>query len=682
MAFQTPITIRKALQHVHDHDYALPAIQREFVWSREKIAMLFDSLMRGYPIGSFLFWSVTEENSKKFVFYDFIRNYHQLSGRHCPRFELLTARPLTAILDGQQRLTALNIGLCGSHAEKIPKLWYNNPLAYPKRELYLDLCHTAEDDELGFVYRFDFRDANGSSSEGEHWFRVGDILELQDGPPMMEYLQHAELATHPSAYATLWRLHRIVHSEPVLAFYEEEDQDLDRVLHIFVRLNSQGEPLSHSDLLLSIATAQWDERDAREEIYALVDELNQIGQGFNLTKDVVLKAGLVMTDATDIRFRVANFSHANMKKLEAEWDRIAAALRLAVRLLANFGFSERTMTANSPVITIADYLFQRGAGDNYVTSTQYAEDRGRIRLWTIRSLIKAGIWGSGLDTLLARLRREIREHGKDGFPFEQIETSMVQGGKSLRFEKEEVDDLVDLPYGNRRVFSILALLYSSANTPDTVFHEDHVFPRSRFTKARLLNAGIAEDAVDAFIEKADRMPNLQLLPGPVNVAKQDMLPADWWEQAQPDSAARKAWLAFHDLGGLPGDIADFLEFYKARRARMVERLNSLLATSQQAEGSDSGSASGNAAATEDSSVRIEQVVEPETVVPGGGQRLVLVWQLNPGPARIHSSADCPTLSNSTPPSKAVRFEGRGTAGWLPETEALLLPDGAVCERCG
>jgi len=62
MAFQTPITVRDALDAVQRHDYALPAIQREFVWSAEQICMLFDSLLRGYPIGSFLFWKVAPEN--------------------------------------------------------------------------------------------------------------------------------------------------------------------------------------------------------------------------------------------------------------------------------------------------------------------------------------------------------------------------------------------------------------------------------------------------------------------------------------------------------------------------------------------------------------------------------------------------------------------------------------------
>ena len=72
MAFHTPITIKEALDNIHRHRYALPAIQRELVWSQRQITRLFDSLMRGYPIGAFLFWRVESENLKQYQFYDFM----------------------------------------------------------------------------------------------------------------------------------------------------------------------------------------------------------------------------------------------------------------------------------------------------------------------------------------------------------------------------------------------------------------------------------------------------------------------------------------------------------------------------------------------------------------------------------------------------------------------------------
>ncbi len=59
MAFQTPITIKDALDGIQRQAYVLPAIQREFTWRPNQIAGLFDSLMQGYPIGSrSLYWRV------------------------------------------------------------------------------------------------------------------------------------------------------------------------------------------------------------------------------------------------------------------------------------------------------------------------------------------------------------------------------------------------------------------------------------------------------------------------------------------------------------------------------------------------------------------------------------------------------------------------------------------------
>ncbi|RPJ49789.1 MAG: DUF262 domain-containing protein [Methanobacteriota archaeon] len=107
MSFERPITIREAVDNIHRKEYLLPAIQREFVWDDDQIVRLFDSLMRGYPIGSFLFWKVEKDRSKRFQFYEFIRNYHQRDCKHNPKADISGEEGITAVLDGQQRLTAL-----------------------------------------------------------------------------------------------------------------------------------------------------------------------------------------------------------------------------------------------------------------------------------------------------------------------------------------------------------------------------------------------------------------------------------------------------------------------------------------------------------------------------------------------------------------------------------------------
>lgn len=592
VAFQTPITIERALQGVTVHEYVLPAIQREFVWKPEQICAFFDSLMRRYPIGSFLFWEIPAADLGNYVFYDFIRAYHEQRAAHCPivrHDELPSSKPVTAILDGQQRMTALNIGLRGSYAKRLPRKWWNNPDAYPERKLHLNVAAPAEDNDQKLAYDFRFltdsEAADANAGGAAHWFLVQRIFELTDGTDsvgIFSYIQDAGLAAdNKFAFQALDRLRQLVFQDGVISYYAVEDRELDNVLDIFIRVNSGGTVLSYSDLLLSIATAQWTDRDARQEIHALVDEVNATGQGFGFTKDVVLKAGLVLSDISDIRFKVTNFNQANMHALEQGWDTIGASLKLGAKVLSSFGFSERTLGADYVLLPIAYYLKHRGLDESYLASDAHRADRERLRAWVLRSLLKAGVWGSGQDTLLGALRKAIRDHGAAGFPSEQIEAAMAQLGKSLRFGLEELDALLDLQYGKPRTFVTLSLLYPKFSFESEV-HVDHVFPQKLFYKKALASAGVPADQYDDYLALMNGLPNLQLLPGSVNIKKQAVMPRVWIDgldsgnDAAQAAARREAYLAEHDLHGVPESMLDFPEFYETRKKRMRERLEQLL----------------------------------------------------------------------------------------------------------
>jgi len=574
--FQTPITIAKALEKIQSEEYVLPAIQREFTWSTEQISALFDSLMRGYPIGSFLFWQVKAADARDYVFYGFIRRYHALKSPHCPRLDVPADKPVTAILDGQQRLTSLLIGLRGSHAERLPRRWKNNPDNYPVKRLYLNLAGPAAENEQALEYDFRFltEAEAGDDSGGWHWFPVGDVLKLEDATQVYSYLDERKVASSAFAFKSVEKLRRVVREEGIIAFYEEEAQDLDKVLNIFIRVNSLGAPLSYSDLLLSIATAQWHERDARDAIYGLVDELNN-NLRFGFSKDLILKAGLVLAGVGDVRFRVTNFNRTNMGKLEKQWDSVSRSLTTAADLLSRFGFSEETLAASSPLIPIAYYIHKRAPKDGFVTGAAWGPDRERIREWMIRSLLKAGVWGSALDTLLTALRRAIDDNEQGGFPIDAMEREMTTLGKSLIFQPEEIEDLADTPYGHRRLYPLLSLLYRSA-TWESQFHVDHVFPQTLFGRKRLIEAGVPTEEVVRYQSLLNGVANLQLLPGPINEAKQGQLPLDWAEHEFSDETARNDYLARHDLRGLPRSIVDFPDFYDARRKLIVDRLTRLL----------------------------------------------------------------------------------------------------------
>jgi len=321
MAFVEPITITEAIDSVHKKRYLLPAIQREFVWGTEQIERLFDSLMRDYPINSFLFWEVEKENIDKYQFYEFVREYHERDKRHNPKANLSGESGIIAILDGQQRLTSLYIGLRGTYAYKLPRKRWDNDSAFPKRRLCLNLLVPSADNDLEYDFRFLTKNEYENNNKNHFWFCVGDILNLKEQYEVNEYLVDKglmRLNNNQSKFAnrTLFKLWKVIHDTTSINFFLEKGESLDKVLNIFIRVNSGGTQLSYSDLLLSIATAQWKEKDAREEITSFVDEINGVGDGFNVNKDFVLKSCLVLGGFKEIAFKVDNFNQENMLHIE------------------------------------------------------------------------------------------------------------------------------------------------------------------------------------------------------------------------------------------------------------------------------------------------------------------------------------------------------------------------------
>lgn len=263
MSFQTPITISEVINDIHSKKYLLPSIQREFVWSQDQITMLFDSLMRDYPINSFLFWKIPKEKASEFKFYEFLRDYHQKDNRHNPKANINGSEDIMAVLDGQQRLTSLYIALKGSYASKIAYKKWNNPQAYPKKKLYINLLDKPKDISYEYEFKFLTKEESKNNDENHHWFEVGKIMDLKEQYDVMSYMIETGLASNPDkekaqyANRTLSKLHSVIHVNKTISYYLEKSTELDKVLNIFIRVNSGGTTLSYSDLLLSFATAQW-----------------------------------------------------------------------------------------------------------------------------------------------------------------------------------------------------------------------------------------------------------------------------------------------------------------------------------------------------------------------------------------------------------------------------------------
>lgn len=581
MAFERPITVEQAVDNIHKKKYLLPAIQREVVWDVEQIARLFDSLMRDYPIGSFLFWHVERKNSGKYQFYEFMRNFHEIKNRHNPKANVSGEEDITAILDGQQRLTSLYIGLKGSYAYKEPWKRWDNPEAFPTRRLYLNLLDRAREGEDDLLYDFAFltNEEARRTRKTTFWFQVSDILDLKTQAEVNDFLVENELLTDKPkeqakfANQTLFKLYEVVHKAPVINYFLEKDESLDKVLNIFIRVNSGGTILSYSDLLLSIAAAQWKKRDAREEVTGFVDELNAIGDGFNFDKDLVLKSCLVLGDFKDIAFKVDNFNKENMLKIEGQWEEITTALQYAVTLVSAFGYSRATLTATNAIIPIAYYFLKKGLPRNYDQAQRFELDRRIVHQWLILSLVKR-VFGGVPDTVL-RPVREILRKNSDSFPLKDIKEEFKGTTKSLQFTQDDIENLLQSKYGQGYTFSTLSLLYPTLDYRNK-FHIDHIHARSFFTRAKLRKEGVPDEDIEFYIDAVDRLPNLQLLEG---VANQEKLAAkfrDWLQQTYRSKQAQTEFCAKHYIPDVDVSLANFREFYDERRQAIMERLADIL----------------------------------------------------------------------------------------------------------
>src|SRR5690606_7502791 len=249
MSYYPPISIKQAIDKIDFSQYLLPAIQREFVWSSDQIELLFDSLMRNYPIGSLLMWKVQGDNKTDHRYYSVLKNYREKYNTHCEEINTNAINDFEAVLDGQQRLTALYIGLKGSYGYKRKNYaWKDNEHSIPTRKLYLCLSENSIDEdenEDGRVFDFRFLTKN-ELNESEHlWFSVGDILSLNGTYELNQFLKKQEWDSNEYISNTLSKLLDVIHVKTLINYYLELEQDYDKALNIFIRINSGGEKLSY-----------------------------------------------------------------------------------------------------------------------------------------------------------------------------------------------------------------------------------------------------------------------------------------------------------------------------------------------------------------------------------------------------------------------------------------------------
>lgn len=580
MAYESPLTIAEVIQDISVNKYVLPAIQREYVWGTSQIERLFDSIMQDYPIGAFLFWELSNGQHNLYEFYSFLQKYHEKKCRHNSKIDLKGSENVMAVLDGQQRLTSIYVGLKGSYSYKMPHKQWKNDDAFPERKLYLNIVEPKTESSDKFEFKF-LTDDECQNDGTHYWFLVGDILNMKELGDVMNYLMQnivfsGVYSQEQGQFAnnTLSQLFKVIHTQPSISYYKVKSDELDKVLNIFIRVNSGGTVLSYSDLLLSIATAQWDNLDAREEINDCVDNINAIGSGFNVNKDFVLKSALVLTGFSDIAFKVDNFNKENMSKIENNWKTIKKALYQAFQLVSSFGFNRDSLKANNAVIPIAYYLMKIGMPDNFDTSTSATANREKIKKWLIMSLLKRAFSGQP-DNVLRPIRAIIEENGTKEFPIDEIISKLKGTSKTIVFTNDDIENLLEHQYGKGETLTVLMLLYPSLDF-NNKFHIDHMYPKSVFTKKSLIKKGVAEDKVQTYIDHVNDLCNLQLLAAIPNIEKQNQDFADWFANTHKTDSDKIQYRTIHYIPDMEYSYANFELFLSERRKNIKAQLESML----------------------------------------------------------------------------------------------------------
>lgn len=180
-------------------------------------------------------------------------------------------------------------------------------------------------------YQFEFHAKTPKNDEEHWWFKVGDILELKS---VVNYTREHNLDNGESEL--LETLNKAFHDKQLISFFEETEKNLNKVLNIFIRVNSGGVKLSYSDLLMSILTASFSS-DIREKMNELVDTLKDKGFS-NMGQDQVLKTCLLLI-GKDTTFELRNFNKNNIKEIEDNWEKITDSIYNAVKLLETFGYA-------------------------------------------------------------------------------------------------------------------------------------------------------------------------------------------------------------------------------------------------------------------------------------------------------------------------------------------------------
>ncbi|MEC8011857.1 MAG: DUF262 domain-containing protein [Pseudomonadota bacterium] len=505
-------SIRKIVTHLNNEEanggFWLPNIQRPFVWNEDQIERLFDSLMRKYPISTLLAWR-TKSKIKHRKFIDNYRSSLRLTSYYVPE----NNKAKLLVLDGQQRLQSLFIGLRGS---------------YEGKELYLDILSgdLVAPEDMRFSFKF--------LESGKAKFPFVKFKDLVFTCDKLRKLSRKIISESGTSLTdkeedriedNLSQIFHVFREEEVLVYQELDSIDdpdsytENDVVEIFIRANDGGTKLGKSDLLFSLLTSSWE--DAEDKMEELLDELNR--EGYNFTRDFILKTCLTLL-GKGARYDVAKFRDGSTKdSIIDNWEKISSAIRDVKDFLYGKTFIRTDKALPSYLALIPVIYFRYKFPAKWSAATN-------LNVYFLRTLLTGAFSGTP-DNLIDKCTSYINE--KADFTVANIFSVIRADGRSLDVT---TDTVLNRKYGSKDIHLIFNIWYEQFNYMPS-FHDnlpqvDHIFPQSQLKKVKDPNPETG--AMNIMRYKAlqrDQIANCMLLTAAENGSggKTDILPEVWFE---------------------------------------------------------------------------------------------------------------------------------------------------------
>lgn len=554
------ITIYEALQNIENGKYVMPAFQRQYVWSMEQIEKLWDSILLDYPIATFLFWHVNDDNvSGDTYFCNFLSNVTFDSRKQADsvNYELTginVNKTYTAVLDGQQRLTSLYLSLLGEasirqkHARK-----KNNGGLVSKLLIELNKNKLDVDEEEYNSKKYDIKFSEKFGRLSPTQFELKNILDarFQDETTRDKAIEDA-MANVPAdskdyARGILQKLYHKIFVEKLVRYTEIHDMNQDDALEMFVRFNSGGKALKKSEITMSILEAYWP--SAKTEFgNLLVDSYAGFGSDFIIRSALMLYGDVVKS----------NISKQIADQLKNNWSDFKNALKNLEAVLKDMKIEVSRFSSSWNVLLPILYFIYY--------NPEYKNNTEGIRSYLMRAILFT-YFQSGTTGKLQQMKSYINSYDCE------ITTDMLDQIKDLRVTDGKIEDILNAEKGSRVAGDALYYLSRDWTNKNFKYEQDHLHPFDRFDGSNPVSVSMKD--WKRWRGNRNRLPNLHLLEGRSNGSKNDMRLVDYYNDMNDEQKTKFRKQAIIP-DGVSLELDNFDEFYEKRKAILMDRIRALL----------------------------------------------------------------------------------------------------------